>query len=105
MTTAIPATQAEKDQLLVEGARLLYTVAAGQFFELGDINAWFERYNAIGGEPFASDHYGAIGERSNELDPLLNQAVTLLAQIADGAQAARTDFETSVTNARQGGGS
>lgn len=103
MTTAIPASEADKDRLLKEGARLLYTVAAGQFFQLGDINAWFDRYNGVGGEAFADEHYGAIGERSNDLDPLIEQARDIIRDLRDRSATAHDDFEGAVTASRQGG--
>ena len=79
------AQQDEAAQLLKEGARLLYTVAAGQFFELGDVNAWFERYNATATALELSDPYGAIGERSSESDPLVDQATAVLEDLATRA--------------------
>lgn len=98
--------QATARQLLDEGARLLYTVAAGQFFELGDVNAWFERFNAAR-EPLAlrSDPYGAIGQRSNDADPLIDQATAALEDLHARVATARDDFAEAVTQSRQGGGS
>ena len=98
------AQQDEAAQLLKEGARLLYTVAAGQFFELGDINAWFERYNATATALELSDPYGAIGERASESDPLIEQALGLLNDLAGRASGAVSDFGRAVANARQSGG-
>jgi hypothetical protein len=87
-------------QLLKEGARLLYTVAAGQFFELGDINAWFERYNALAGQLELSDPFGAIGAISNPADPLIDQASAKLEDLAARAVAARDDFAEQVAGVR-----
>lgn len=88
-------------QLLDEGARLLYTVAAGQFFELGDVNAWFERFNAAR-EPLRlrSDPYGAIGQRSNDADPLIDRAEGVLAELVVRATQAHDDFAAAVANVR-----
>lgn len=94
-------------QLLREGARLLYTVAAGQFFELGDVNAWFERFNALATQFTDEDlggTYGAIGARTSESDPLIDQAAAALADLAQRVSVARDDFDTAVANARQSGG-
>lgn len=93
--------QATARQLLDEGARLLYTVAAGQFFELGDVNAWFERFNAAR-EPLAlrSDPYGAIGQRSNDADPLIDRAAELLRDLANRAHESAAGFDQDVANIR-----
>ena len=92
--------------LLDEGARLLYTLAAGQFWELGDVNAWFERFNAVREQlGLRSDAYGAIGQRSNDADPLVDDALSVLADLARRAAIARDDFTTAVERSRQGGGS
>jgi hypothetical protein len=91
------ATQTDIEQVLKDGARLLYTVAAGQFFELGDINAWFERFNAL---HVQDDTYGAIGARSNDADPLIDQAEGVLAELVVRATQARDDFATAVANVR-----
>jgi hypothetical protein len=93
--------QATARQLLDEGARLLYTVTAGQFFELGDINAWFERFNAARGPlNLRNDPYGAIGQRSNDADPLIDQAGGVLAELVVRATQARDDFAAAVANVR-----
>lgn len=100
-------TQDETARVLKEGARLLYTVAAGQFFELGDVNAWFERYNALTpqlGQGFEDERYGVIGARSSDSDPLVDQAGAALNDLVARATAQRDDFETAVAAARQGGG-
>jgi len=92
--------------LLDEGARLLYTLAAGQFWELGDVNAWFERFNAAREQlGLRSDSYGAIGQRSNDADPLIEQAQGALADLVVRATQARDDFGIAVAQAQQGGGS
>lgn len=107
MTTQMDLAQQDAAaQLLKEGARLLYTVAAGQFFELGDVNAWFERYNALAAGPGTlelSDPFGAIGERSNDLDPLIEQARDIIRDLRDRSATAHDDFEGAVTTSRQGG--
>lgn len=88
-------------RLLDEGARLLYTVAAGQFFELGDVNAWFERFNAAREQlGLRSDSYGAIGQRSNDGDPLIDRAESMLDDLAERATQARDDFANAVANVR-----
>lgn len=99
--------QDEAQRLLKEGSRLFYTVAAGQAFELGDINAWFEQYNALAstlGPAFQDEHYGAIGARTTEVDPLINSAQFLLSDLATRSAQARDDFQTATDAARQGGG-
>lgn len=85
------------EQALKDGARLLYTVAAGQFFQLGDINAWFERYNAIELEP---DSYGAIAEVSNTADPLIDRAAAAFEDLAARAINARDDYTEAVAGVR-----
>jgi hypothetical protein len=93
--------QATARQLLDEGARLLYTVAAGQFFELGDINVWFERFNAARAPlDLRSDPYGAIGQRSNDADPLIDQAAAALEDLHARVTTARDDFTEAVANVR-----
>lgn len=93
--------QATARQLLDEGARLLYTVAAGQFFELGDVNAWFERFNAAREQlGLRSDSYGAIGQRSSDADPLIDRAEGVLAELVVRTTQARDDFATAVANVR-----
>ena len=95
-------------QLLREGSRLLYTVAAGQYFELGDINAWFERFNGLATQFNDGDlggTYGAIGARTSESDPLVDQATAILDDLAQRAKVARDEFAGSVDHVRQGGGS
>jgi len=99
-------SQDKARHLLDEGARLLYTLAAGQFWELGDVNAWFERFNAAREQlGLRSDPYGAIGQRSNDADPLIEQARDIIRDLHDRAANAHDDFELAVTVARQGGGS
>ena len=98
------ATQDEARRVLGEGARLLYTVAAGQHFELGDINAWFEQYNALVEPLDLGRHFGAIAARSSESDPLVEQAQLALADLANRAAKARDDFGTAAVNAKQSGG-
>lgn len=99
------AQQDEAAQLLREGARLLYTVAAGQFWQLDDVNAWFERYNATAAALELSDPYGAIGQRQNESDPLIEKAKDALTSLAAMAQSQANAFEDAVAAAQQGGGS
>jgi len=95
--------QATARQLLDEGARLLYTVAAGQFFELGDVNAWFERFNAAREQlGLRSDPYGAIGQRSNDADPLIEKAREFIRDLADAGEHALSEFDSAVAQARQG---
>jgi hypothetical protein len=95
--TAPNATQTDIEQVLKDGARLLYTVAAGQFFELGDINTWFERFNAL---HVQDDTYGAIGERSNEADPLVDSALGMLNDLAGRAASARDNLTEAVAAVR-----
>lgn len=103
------ATQDEARRLLGEGARLLYTVAAGQYFELGDINAWFEQYNQLV-EPLDLEsldlghQYGAIAARTGETDPLIEKAQAAFADLVVRATQARDDFGNAVVAARQSGG-
>lgn len=105
MATQMDAPQQdEAANLLREGARLLYTVAAGQFWQLDDVNAWFERYNALAAPLELSDPYGAIGQRQNESDPLIDQAKDALTSLAGRAASARDDFTEAVAAAQQGGG-
>jgi len=93
-------------QLLDEGARLLYTLAAGQFWELGDVNAWFERFNAAREQlGLRSDSYGAIGQRSSDTDPLIEKAKAALADLDNRTQQAYDEFAAAVEQSRQGGGS
>ena len=105
------ATQMDLDQqdtaaqLLREGARLLYTVAAGQYWQLDDVNAWFERYNALAQPLELSDPYGVIGARSSESDPLVDQARAVLDDLAGRVGVAASDFASAVERSRQGGGS
>jgi hypothetical protein len=97
--------QATARQLLDEGARLLYTVAAGQFWELGDVNAWLERFNAAREQlGLRSDAYGAIGQRSDDADPLIENAQRLLGDVFGAAQRARDDFYNAVEQTRRGSG-
>lgn len=101
------ATQDEAARLLREGARLLYTVAAGQAFELGDINAWFEQYNTLVGslgEGFRDEHYGVIVERTSDTDPLVDQAQDILADLVRRVSTARDDYVAAALSVRQGGG-
>lgn len=106
------ATQEEMAAVLREGARLLYTVAAGQFFELGDVNAWVERYNALvqrlGNDSDEAlrlgDTFGAIGQRQSEVDPLIEQAKAALEDLAGRAVSARDDFTGAVIASQQSGG-
>jgi len=112
----IMATQMDLDQqdtaatLLREGARLLYTVAAGQYFELGDVNAWIERFNALASdlrtpdENPLGDGFGAIAQRTTEADPLVDQARAMLEELAQRATTARDEFAQSVEAAQQSGG-
>lgn len=98
------ATQDEARRVLGEGARLLYTVAAGQYFELGDVNAWFEQYNQLV-EPLDLGHqYGAIAARTSETDPLTEKAQAAFADLVVRATQARDDFGNAVVAARQSGG-
>lgn len=92
--------QATAAQLLKEGSRLLYTVTAGQFFELGDINAWFERYNALAVPLELSDPFGPIGAVSNPADPLIDRAALTLEDLAARAIHARDDFTEAVAGVR-----
>ena len=98
------ATQMDLDQqdqaaqLLKEGSRLLYTLAAGQFFEMGDVNAWFERYNALAVPLELSDPYGAISEQSSD-DPyrgLADRAAALLTSNQAERDAWVADYRAAV---------
>lgn len=94
-------------QLLREGARLLYTVAAGQFHELDDVNAWVERFNDLARQfpdGDLGDPFGPIGARTTETDPLVEQAQDILTDLAQRTQGALEDYVTAVTRARQSGG-
>lgn len=94
-------------QLLREGARLLYTVAAGQYFQLGDVNAWFERFNGLATQFDDGDlgvTYGAIAQRTSESDPLIEQAQAALADLVVQVTRARDEFGNAVVAAQQGGG-
>jgi len=104
------ATQMDLDQqdtaaqLLREGARLLYTVAAGQYWQLDDVNAWFERYNALAQPLELSDPFGVIGARTSESDPLVDRAAAALQDLALRAVQARDMYADAVEQSRQGGG-
>jgi hypothetical protein len=94
------ATQEQAFRLLKQGARLLYTSAAGQPVQLDDVNGWFEQYNQLVGPLELGDTFGAIGERSNDADPLIDEAAALLRDLANRAIRARDDFGTAVDNVR-----
>lgn len=96
------ATQDEAFRLLKEGARLLYTSAAGQPVQLGDVNAWFEQYNQLVPTLELGDTFGAIIEQQSESDPLLELAGGVLADLAARTATARDNFAAAVAAARQG---
>jgi hypothetical protein len=84
------ATQDEAFRLLKEGARLLYTSAAGQPVQLGDVNAWFEQFNQLVQPLQLGDTYGVINEpeptQNANLRGLLDHAAELIGD-ADGQKA------------------
>lgn len=95
------ATQEQAFRLLQQGARLLYTSAAGQPVQLDDVNGWFEQYNQLVGPLELGDTFGAIiaptpTEDSN-LRGLLDEAAELLGD-ATGARAQwLADYQAEVT--------
>jgi hypothetical protein len=96
------ATQEQAFRLLKEGARLLYTSAAGQPVQLGDVNGWFEQYNQLAGPLELGDTFGAIVEQQSEDDPLIGEATAALDAIGQLVNARRESFASSVEAHRQG---
>jgi hypothetical protein len=96
------ATQEQAFRLLKDGARLLYTSAAGQPIQLGDVNAWFEQYNQLVPTLELGDTFGAIIEQQNENDPLLDQATAAFDAIAQLVTVRRDEFAAAVDARHQG---
>lgn len=99
------ATQEEAFRLLREGARLLYTSAAGQPVQLGDVNAWFEQFNGLTRDESLrlGDSFGPIVAREAESDPLIDRAQAALDDLAGRVTTVQHDFAEAVALARRGG--